>query len=205
MFPHTTHIESISVFSRQRSHTHGKGQVRIQGFFECVLRSGFMAYSQLNLSFADSTSDKFIVVGLGGNAHIVGEFCNLLLVPQQQSLSTDALVHVHLQDCLQALQADVYDWLIRLSWQDEISAKFPVGIEVNVYHRTGLLSDISVIFMRENTNLLTIQMLSDNRKNTVILNMFTEVTTSSHFLMTSESVKQLSDVVCVERTIRLQR
>jgi (p)ppGpp synthase/HD superfamily hydrolase len=110
---------------------------------------------------------------------------------------------VHLQDCLKALQADVYDWLIRLSWQDEISAKFPVGIEVNVYHRTGLLSDISVIFMRENTNLLTIQMLSDNRKNTVILNMFTEVTTLSHFLMTSESVKQLSDVVCVERTIRL--
>ena len=109
---------------------------------------------------------------------------------------------MHLQDCLQALQANVYDWLIRLSWQGEVSAKFPVGIEMNGYHCTGLLNDFSVIFMRENTSLLSIQMLSDNRKNTVILKMVTIVTTLSSLLMTIESVKQLSDVVRVERTIR---
>ena len=102
---------------------------------------------------------------------------------------------------MQSLQADVYGWLIRSSWQDEVSAKFPVGIEMNVYHRIGLLNDISVIFMRENTNLLSIEMLSDNRKNTVILKMVTVVTTLSCLLITIESVKQLSDVVCVERTI----
>ena len=158
--------------------------------------------SQLSLEFSDIGPEKVIVAGLGGKAYTMAECCNP--VPGDSIVGViddDALVHVHLQDCLQALQADVYGRLIRLDWQDEVNATFPVGIEVSAYDRAGLLYDITGIFMREDTNVLSIKMVSDNQDNTVILKMVIEVSTLSRLLRTMESIEQLPNILGARRTV----
>jgi GTP pyrophosphokinase len=158
--------------------------------------------NQLTLGFVEKDNEKVILSGLGGMDYIISECCKP--VPGDSIVGViddDSLVNVHLQDCLQALKADIYGRLIRLDWQEEVSSTFPVSIEVSAYDRSGLLYDITGIFMREDTNVLSIQTVSDKQNNMVILKMVIEVTKLSRLLGTLERIEQLPNVITARRTI----
>ncbi|NBS26917.1 MAG: bifunctional (p)ppGpp synthetase/guanosine-3',5'-bis(diphosphate) 3'-pyrophosphohydrolase, partial [Gammaproteobacteria bacterium] len=106
-----------------------------------------------------------------------------------------------LQDCLQALRADVYGRLMRLEWTEAMEATFPVNVEVAAYDRFGLLHDITGILMREQTNVLSVDTKTDKQNNRVSLKMVIEVSQLNKLLQTLEKIEQLPNVMSAKRTI----
>ena len=150
----------------------------------------------------DVVQNEQVVSGLGNMDHVISECCKP--VPGDSIVGViddNSVVNVHLQECLQALHADVYGRLIRLDWQAELSATFPVSIEVTAYDRSGLLYDITGIFMHENTNVISIYTVPNKPENTIILKMDIEVTRLNRLLRTLEKIGQLPNVINARRSI----
>lgn len=160
--------------------------------------------SQLNLGLndQDSSSRELLVSGLGDLDYVISDCCKP--VPGDSIVGViddDNTVHVHLQDCLQALKADVYGRIMRLDWEAEVTSTFPVSIQVQAYDRAGLLYDITGIFMQETTNVLSIQMASDKQNNQVTIKMQIEVTKLTKLLHMLERIEQLPNVIAARRSI----
>ncbi len=160
--------------------------------------------SQLTLGLHDEELEQgdLLVAGLGGLDYIISDCCNP--VPGDSIVGViddDNTVHVHLQDCLQALKADVYGRIMRLDWEDKVDTTFPVNIDVRAYDRAGLLYDITGIFMREATNVVSIQMRTDKKKNLVTLKMQIEVAKLTGLLRMLELIEHLPNVVTARRSI----
>jgi GTP pyrophosphokinase len=160
--------------------------------------------SQLNLGLEDGCASKkeLLVAGLGGLDYVISECCRP--VPGDSIVGViddDNLVHVHLQDCLQALKADVYGRIMRLEWKEEVNATFPVSIEVRAYDRSGLLYDITGIFMNETTNVVSIQTLAGESRNQVTLKMQIEVDKLTRLLRVLEKIEQLPNVMTARRSL----
>jgi GTP pyrophosphokinase len=160
--------------------------------------------SQLNLGLEDSYARKkeLLVAGLGDLDYVISECCRP--VPGDSIVGViddDNLVHVHLQDCLQALKADVYGRIMRLDWREEVDATFPVSIEVQAYDRSGLLYDITGIFMNETTNVVSIHTQAGESRNQVTLKMQIEVDKLTRLLRILEMIEQLPNVMTARRSL----
>ena len=160
--------------------------------------------SQLNLGLndQDSGSRELLVSGLGDLDYVISGCCKP--VPGDSIVGViddENTVHVHLQDCLQALKADVYGRIMRLDWEAEVTSTFPVSIEVRAYDRAGLLYDITGIFMEETTNVVSIQLGTDKQNNQVTLKMQIEVAKLTKLLHMLEMIEQLPNVITARRSI----
>lgn len=160
--------------------------------------------SQLKLGLEDSNaaSKELVVAGLGGLDYVISDCCRP--VPGDSIVGViddDNMVHVHLQDCLQALKADVYGRIMRLDWKKEVNATFPVSIEVRAYDRSGLLYDITGIFMNESTNVVSIHTVSGESRNQVTLKMQIEVDKLTQLLRILEMIEQLPNVMTARRSL----
>jgi len=160
--------------------------------------------SQLKLGLEDSNaaSKELMVAGLGGLDYVISDCCRP--VPGDSIVGViddDNMVHVHLQDCLQALKADVYGRIMRLDWKKEVNATFPVSIEVRAYDRSGLLYDITGIFMNESTNVVSIHTVSGESRNQVTLKMQIEVDKLTQLLRILEMIEQLPNVMTARRSL----
>jgi GTP pyrophosphokinase len=160
--------------------------------------------SQLNLGLQDkdSDSDKLLVAGLGGLDYVISDCCKPVPGDSIVGVIDDKnKVHVHLQDCLQALKADVYGRIMRLDWKEEVDATFPVSIDVRAYDRSGLLYDITGIFMNESTNVVSIHTVSGEERNQVTLKMQIEVDKLTQLLRILEMIEQLPNVITARRSL----
>lgn len=160
--------------------------------------------SQLNLGLDGQGSEprELLVSGLGDLDYVISDCCKP--VPGDSIIGViddDNIVHVHLQDCLQALKADVYGRIMRLDWVAEVTSTFPVSIQVQAYDRAGLLYDITGIFMQQTTNVLSIQMATDKQNNQVTLKMKIEVAKLTKLLHMLEMIEQLPNVITARRSI----
>ncbi|MCH7743175.1 MAG: bifunctional (p)ppGpp synthetase/guanosine-3',5'-bis(diphosphate) 3'-pyrophosphohydrolase [Proteobacteria bacterium] len=160
--------------------------------------------SQLNLGLDGQGSEpsELLVSGLGDLDYVISDCCKP--VPGDSIIGViddDNTVHVHLQDCLQALKADVYGRIMRLDWVAEVTSTFPVSIQVQAYDRAGLLYDITGIFMQQTTNVLSIQMATDKQNNQVTLKMKIEVAKLTKLLHMLEMIEQLPNVITARRSI----
>ncbi len=160
--------------------------------------------SQFKLGLEDSNaaSKELMVAGLGGLDYVISDCCRP--VPGDSIVGViddDNMVHVHLQDCLQALKADVYGRIMRLDWKKEVNATFPVSIEVRAYDRSGLLYDITGIFMNESTNVVSIHTVSGESRNQVTLKMQIEVDKLTQLLRILEMIEQLPNVMTARRSL----
>ena len=160
--------------------------------------------SQLNLGLNGQGSEprELLVSGLGDLDYVISDCCKP--VPGDSIIGViddDNTVHVHLQDCLQALKADVYGRIMRLDWVAEVTSTFPVSIQVQAYDRAGLLYDITGIFMQQTTNVLSIQMATDKQNNQVTLKMKIEVAKLTKLLHMLEMIEQLPNVITARRSI----
>ena len=160
--------------------------------------------SRLNLGLDAQGSEpsELLVSGLGDLDYVISDCCKP--VPGDSIIGViddDNTVHVHLQDCLQALKADVYGRIMRLDWVAEVTSTFPVSIQVQAYDRAGLLYDITGIFMQQTTNVLSIQMATDKQNNQVTLKMKIEVSKLTKLLHMLEMIEQLPNVITARRSI----
>jgi GTP pyrophosphokinase len=160
--------------------------------------------SQLNPGLNEQRSGprELLVSGLGDLDYLISDCCKPVPGDSIVGVIDDGnRVHVHLQDCLQALKADVYGRIMRLDWEAEVTSTFPVSIEVRAFDRPGLLYDITGIFMQEKTNVVSIQMASDKQANQVSLRMEIEVARLTKLLHMLEMIEQLSNVITAKRSI----
>jgi GTP pyrophosphokinase len=159
--------------------------------------------SQLSLGLNNIESHKeALISGLGSLEYQISDCCKPVPGDSIVGVNDDAnIVQVHLEDCLQALKADVYGRIMRLDWGDEVNTTFPVNVDVQSYDRPGLLYDITGIFMRETTNVLSIQMEIDKQKNLATLKMQIEVSKLSKLLRMLELIEQLPNVISARRSI----
>ncbi len=158
--------------------------------------------TQLDLEWKDQHPEEPLISGLGGLDYTIAECCKP--VPGDSIVGViddEDVVHIHLQDCLQALKADVYGRIMRLDWKEEVNATFPVNIEVLAYDRSGLLYDITGIFMQESTNVLSIQTLPGKSTSQVILKMKIEVSRLTGLLHTLEKIEKLPNVINARREL----
>ena len=145
---------------------------------------------------------KMLIAGLGGLQHSLATCCDPVPGESIVGIINDRnTVDVHCQDCLRALQADSYGRLMRLDWRAEITATFPVTIEVNAYDRRGLLHDITGVFMREETNVIAMNSQTDRPNNRVLMLIVIEVNGINRLLKTIEQIEQLSNVITARRTV----
>lgn len=160
-----------------------------------------MADHQLTLGFREDDSPS-LITGQGDLDYVMAECCQPVPGDSIVGVADDEdLIHVHRQDCLQALRADVNDRQLRLEWKDSVEITFPVNIEVSAYDRFGLLHDITGILMREQTNVLSINTLTDKQTNRVALKMVIEVAQLNKLLQTLEKIEQLPNVMNARRTV----
>ncbi|MDA0789846.1 MAG: bifunctional (p)ppGpp synthetase/guanosine-3',5'-bis(diphosphate) 3'-pyrophosphohydrolase [Proteobacteria bacterium] len=157
---------------------------------------------QLDLGFDEQGQERAVVEGLGDLKYVISDCCRPVHGDSIVGvIDDDNVVHVHLQDCLQALHADVYGRIIRLNWQEDVSATFPVSVEVNAYDRPGLLYDVTGILMRERTNVRTIYTVFDKETNRVSLKMVIEVSSLNLLLTLLDQIGQLPNVISARRAI----
>ncbi|MDG1206513.1 MAG: bifunctional (p)ppGpp synthetase/guanosine-3',5'-bis(diphosphate) 3'-pyrophosphohydrolase, partial [Pseudomonadales bacterium] len=159
---------------------------------------------QLNLGLneQDYFSETPPVSGIGDFAHEISECCKPVLGDSILGVIDDAnIVHVHRQDCIQALRADSYGRLLRLDWQDNAETTFPVTVAVDAYDRSGLLHDITGVFLDEKTNVIEMTSRSDKKNNRVNINMIMEVTSLNELLRTLEKIEQIPNVISARRSI----
>ncbi len=156
---------------------------------------------QLTLGFAEEESPS-LITGQGDLAYVMEECCQPVPGDLIVGIADDVdLIHVHRQDCLQALKAGVDNRQLRLEWKDSVESTFPVNVEVAAYDRFGLLHDITGILMREQTNVLSINTMTDKQTNRVELKMVIEVAQLNKLLQTIEKIEQLPNVMNAKRTV----
>ncbi|MBV1877249.1 MAG: bifunctional (p)ppGpp synthetase/guanosine-3',5'-bis(diphosphate) 3'-pyrophosphohydrolase [Pseudomonadales bacterium] len=160
-----------------------------------------------NLSEGVSNGSKYhestvSVSGIGEFAHIISSCCKPLAGDSIVGVIDDEkIVHVHLQDCIQAFRADSYGRLMRLDWEKDTRRRLPVTIEVEAYDRPGLLHEVTGVFFEEKTNIIAMNSLTDKDSNSVSVTMVMEVKSLNQLLRTLEKIEQLQNVITARRTV----
>ncbi|MFT2111055.1 GTP diphosphokinase [Marinomonas sp. 2405UD68-3] len=110
-------------------------------------------------------------------------------------------VSIHRQDCLNAIQhtLDEPERIVEVSWGEEVENLFPVGIQVEAYDRTGLLSDITSLLANEKTNLLSMNTLSAKESHSASIRFTIEIDQLSALSRLLHRINQLPNVINVFR------
>jgi len=138
---------------------------------------------------------------MGDREHFIAKCCNPVLGdPIAGIMDDEGVVNVHLHDCIQVLNADVYGRLMRLSWREDVEAAFPVLIDVDSYDRPGLLFDITGIFFDELINVIMMNSITDKVRHTVNIQMTIEVASLERLIRALELIQQLPNVISARRS-----
>ena len=144
-----------------------------------------------------------LVAGMGDRDYLMAKCCNPVLGDPIAGIIDDQdIVNVHLHDCIQVLNADVYGRLMRLNWREDVQASFPVTVDVEAYDRSGLLFDITSIFLDELINIIVMNSVTDKASHTVIIKMTIEVASLKRLIRALELMQQLPNVVSARRSIQ---
>ncbi len=182
----------------------GGGDIDAVDVIESAAETLGLNGGQLSLGLRDSdfSLEKPLVSGVGEFKHLISECCKPVPGDSIVGVMDDAnTVHVHRQDCIQALRADSYGRLMRLDWQNNVQSTFPVATEVDAYDRAGLLHDITGVFLQQQINVISMSTSSDSKKNRVSISMVIEVTGLNELLRTLEKIEQLPNVISARRSV----
>lgn len=109
-------------------------------------------------------------------------------------------VHVHRTDCMQALRADLDGATVFVEWEEDVSATFPVNVEIDAYDRKGLLYEICGVLMTEDINVDKIIHDANRRTSKVVLRLRLEITSINDLLKILEKVGRIANVISARRT-----
>ncbi len=180
----------------------GSGDLELSDVVEEIARAASILKldSQLNLGFEAEGKVPSLISGIGDRAHRVAQCCQPIPGDAIAGiLEDDGVVTVHMQDCVQVLNADVYGRLMRLSWQDDIQESFNVNLEVLGYDRPGILFEIAGLFVTEQINISMLHSESSKESGRVEIQMSIEVGSIKPLIRVLELIQQIPNVASVRR------
>jgi len=112
-------------------------------------------------------------------------------------------VTVHRRDCpnMKNLPEDRRSRLVEIDWEKE-SGVYTVEIEVEAFDRTGLLNDVTQVFVAQKINLIRANTNTDVKTQTVYMRLTIEIRDSNELTMIMEKLAQLNNVISVSRAKR---
>ncbi len=110
-------------------------------------------------------------------------------------------VSVHRQDCKNILNMSANDQarLIEVDWGESFSEGYSVDIWLYAFDRQGLLRDVSALLSNEKVSLTSISTKSDKREQTAEMSLTVEVNNIEQLTRIMEKLRQLKNVLEVER------
>ena len=181
------------------------GEIQLADVVELIASESEIALSssQASVELQGQEQKAALVAGMGDRDYLMAKCCNPVLGDPIAGIIDDQdIVNVHLHDCIQVLNADVYGRLMRLNWREDVQASFPVTIDVEAYDRSGLLFDITSIFLDELINIIVMNSVTDKASHTVIIKMTIEVASLKRLIRALELMQQLPNVVSARRSIQ---
>ena len=158
--------------------------------------------SQLDLAL-DAQQGAVPIEGLGGRPHQIATCCDPIVDDSIVGIiDDDGVVGVHTQDCVEVMQGDAYGRLMRLSWRDDAQAVFLVDLEVQAYDRSGLLFDITALFVNESINVMMMHSVTNKPAQRVDLTMTIEVGSLRVLIKVLEMMQKIPNVVSARRCAR---
>lgn len=157
---------------------------------------------QLDFPFREDSKELHtsMLLGIGDLAYVIEDCCKPLPGDAIVGLiDDDSLIHVHGQGCIQALQGDSYGRLMRLDWNTAMKRSFPVKVNVEAYDRSGLLHEITGVFLEQQSNVIEMNSITDKHNNRVAMKMVMEVTSLNELVRTLEKIEQLANVISARR------
>ena len=181
------------------------GEIQLADVVELIASESEIALSssQASVELQGQEQKAALVAGMGDRDYLMAKCCNPVLGDPIAGIIDDQdIVNVHLHDCIQVLNADVYGRLMRLNWREDVQASFPVTVDVEAYDRSGLLFDITSIFLDELINIIVMNLVTDKASHTVIIKMTIEVASLKRLIRALELMQQLPNVVSARRSIQ---
>jgi GTP pyrophosphokinase len=110
-------------------------------------------------------------------------------------------VSIHRQDCsnILQLQTDEPQRIIKVEWGNPPQSSYSVDIIIEAYDRYGLLRDITTLLDNERINISALQTLSDKRKNTVDMQLTTEIRSFDELSRILTKLNQLPNIASARR------
>lgn len=181
------------------------GEIQLADVVELIASESEIALPspQASVELQGQEQKAALVAGMGDRDYLMAKCCNPVLGDPIAGIIDDQdIVNVHLHDCIQVLNADVYGRLMRLNWREDVQASFPVTVDVEAYDRSGLLFDITSIFLDELINIIVMNLVTDKASHTVIIKMTIEVASLKRLIRALELMQQLPNVVSARRSIQ---
>jgi len=181
------------------------GEIQLADVVELIASESEIALPspQASVELHGQEQKAALVAGMGDRDYLMAKCCNPVLGDPIAGIIDDQdTVNVHLHDCIQVLNADVYGRLMRLNWREDVQASFPVTVDVEAYDRSGLLFDITSIFLDELINIIVMNSVTDKASHTVIIKMTIEVASLKRLIRALELMQQLPNVVSARRSIQ---
>ncbi len=110
-------------------------------------------------------------------------------------------ISVHRQDCEQLahMLEQQPERLVDVQWGIEQKQHYQASAQIIGSDRQGLLRDISTIIANERVSIVGMESNTDNTKQTVMMNLKLEVTSSELLVRVLDKLRQLDDVTQVRR------
>jgi len=110
-------------------------------------------------------------------------------------------ISVHRQDCEQLANALLQqpERFVEVQWGLDDKQSYQASTQIIASDRQGLFRDISTIIANEKVSIIGIESHTDSTKQTMIMNIKMEVTSSELLTRVLEKIRQLDDVVEVKR------
>lgn len=181
------------------------GEIQLADVVELIASESEIALPspQASVELQGQEQKAALVAGMGDRDYLMAKCCNPVLGDPIAGIIDDQdIVNVHLHDCIQVLNADVYGRLMRLNWREDVQTSFPVTVDVEAYDRSGLLFDITSIFLDELINIIVMNSVTDKASHTVIIKMTIEVASLKRLIRALELMQQLPNVVSARRSIQ---
>jgi GTP pyrophosphokinase len=181
------------------------GEIQLADVVELIAAESEIALPspETSLELPGQEQNSALVAGMGDRNYLIAKCCDPVLGDPIAGIIDDQdIVNVHLHDCIQVLNADVYGRLMRLTWREDVQAVFPVTVDVEAYDRSGLLFDITSIFLDELINVIMMNSVTDKASHTVNIKMTIEVASLKRLIRALELMQQLPNVVSARRSIQ---
>jgi len=181
------------------------GEIQLADVVELIASESEIALPspQPSVELQGQEQKAALVAGMGDRDYLMAKCCNPVLGDPIAGIIDDQdIVNVHLHDCIQVLNADVYGRLMRLNWREDVQTSFPVTVDVEAYDRSGLLFDITSIFLDELINIIVMNLVTDKASHTVMIKMTIEVASLKRLIRALELMQQLPNVVSARRSIQ---
>ncbi len=110
-------------------------------------------------------------------------------------------ISVHRQDCEQLASSLLQqpERFVEVQWGIDDKQSYQASTQIIASDRQGLFRDISTIIANEKVSIIGIESNTDSAKQTMIMNIKMEVTSSELLTRVLEKLRQLDDVVEVKR------